>query len=110
MFRLQLQLSPGSRVDTAYAITPEARRMIEDAVMAEYRKVVAEAGSNGREKSLIVIRLATVTAPLVSLLILDSPDLLIWAQARPSHRSIRRSRAPRHLAVGYNSYCHHNTG
>jgi hypothetical protein len=41
--------------------------MIEDAVMAEYRKVVAEAGSNGREKSLIVIRLATVTAPLASL-------------------------------------------
>lgn len=60
-------------MDIAYPITPEARRMIEDAVMAEYRQVVAEAGSNGREKNLIVIRPATVTAPLLSLLILNLP-------------------------------------
>ena len=32
----------GRRVDIAHPITAEARRMIEKAVMAEYRKVVGE--------------------------------------------------------------------
>jgi DNA-binding cell septation regulator SpoVG len=32
----------GRRVDIAHPITAEARRMIEDAVMAEYRKVTGE--------------------------------------------------------------------
>ena len=32
----------GKRVDIAHPITAEARRMIEETVMAEYRKVVGE--------------------------------------------------------------------
>jgi stage V sporulation protein G len=35
----------GRRVDIVHPITLEGRHMIEEAVMAEYRKVVAEAGS-----------------------------------------------------------------
>ena len=32
----------GKRVDIAHPITAEARRMIEEAVMAEYRRVIGE--------------------------------------------------------------------
>jgi stage V sporulation protein G len=39
------------RADTAHPITLEARRTIEEAVMAEYRRVVAEAARSTAEKT-----------------------------------------------------------
>jgi DNA-binding cell septation regulator SpoVG len=38
------QRRDGRRADIAHPITLEARRMIEEAVMAEYRRVVSEVG------------------------------------------------------------------
>jgi stage V sporulation protein G len=49
----QTKRGKGKPYDAACPITREARRMIEDAVMAEYRKVAAEpAGSTGDKNSL----------------------------------------------------------
>jgi stage V sporulation protein G len=41
----------GKRVDIAHPITAEARRMIEEAVMAEYWKLIAEAAGQTRNNT-----------------------------------------------------------